>query len=55
MAPNPEAMELAKQAVEHDTAGRLEEAIPLYERAAALILSGSPDEAERYARPQLPP
>jgi hypothetical protein len=40
-------MELAKQAVEHDTAGRLVEAVPLYERAAQLILASSPDETER--------
>ena len=45
---NPEAMKIAGQAVELDTAGRWEEAVPLYEQSATMILGGNPTKQEKY-------
>uniref|UniRef100_A0A7S0MZ57 MIT domain-containing protein n=1 Tax=Pyramimonas obovata TaxID=1411642 RepID=A0A7S0MZ57_9CHLO len=45
--PNPQAVAAAKQAVEHDTAGRWKEAITFYEQAASIILNDNPAETDR--------
>lgn len=43
---NAEAMKLAKDAVDHDTAGRLEDAVLAYEKAATLIRDDNPGDAD---------
>lgn len=49
---NPEAMKVASAAVEHDTAGRWDEAVPLYEQAAAMILASAPSEPDKQTAEQ---
>ena len=53
MAAANDAVDLFRQASEHDAAGREAEAVPLYERALALGLPDArvdTDETRRYAR-----